>query len=86
MPVALAQPLGRALVGSGTDHGGELGLNEGLVDGLGSLADPVVHLRNLECIQDLQQCRLIKGHRALCPFASTISRGLADHRTVAASA
>jgi transposase len=29
--------------------------------------------------------RLVKGHRALCRFASTISRGLADHRTVAPS-
>jgi hypothetical protein len=26
----------------------------------------------LECVQDLQQCRLVKGHRALCRFASAI--------------
>jgi hypothetical protein len=85
MPVALGQPLGRALVGCGADHAGELGLDKGLVDGLGGLTDAVIDLRDLECIQNLQQCRLVKGHRALCPFASTISRGLADHRTVAAS-
>jgi ClpP class serine protease len=59
-------------MGSGTDHLGELGLDQGLVDGLGGLADAVIDLRDLECVQDLQQCRLVKGHRALCPFARTI--------------
>ena len=58
---------------TGADHGGELSLNEGLVDRLGGLTDPVIDLRGRECVQDLQQCRLIKGHRALCPFASTIA-------------
>ena len=56
-----------------------------LVDRLGGLADPLVDLRGLECIQDFQPCRLVKGHRALCPFAKTIGVGLADHRTVAAN-
>jgi hypothetical protein len=70
--VALGQPLRRPLVGGSADHGGELGLDEGLVDGLGGLADAVVHLRRLECVQDLQQGRLVKGHRGLGPFASTI--------------
>ena len=73
MPVALGQPLGRALVRGGADHAGELGLDQGLVDGLGGLADAVIDLRGLECVQDLQQCRLVKGHRALCPFARTIA-------------
>ena len=36
-------------------------------------ADAVVDLRRLQCVQDLQQCRLVKGHRALCPFARTIA-------------
>jgi hypothetical protein len=70
--VALGQPLGCPLVGGGTDHRGELGLDQGLVDGLGGLADAVVDLCGRECVQDLQQCRLVKGHRALCPFARTI--------------
>jgi ClpP class serine protease len=56
----------------GADHGRELGLDEGLVDGLGGLTDAVINLRDRECVQDLQQCRLVKGHRALCPFARTI--------------
>jgi hypothetical protein len=43
-----------------------------LVDGLGGLADAVIDRRDLQCVQDLQQCRLVKGHRALCPFARTI--------------
>jgi hypothetical protein len=70
--VALGQPLGCPLVWGSADHAGQLGLDEGLVDGLGGGADAVIDLRGLECVQDLQQCRLIKGHRALCPFASTI--------------
>jgi RNA polymerase sigma-70 factor, ECF subfamily len=86
MAVALGETGVGALMGCSADHVGELGLDQGLVDGLGSLADAVIDLRGRECIQDLQQCRLVKGHRALCPFARTISRGLADHRTVATSA
>jgi hypothetical protein len=64
VPVALRQPIMAALVRRGADHGGELGLDEGLVDGLGGLADAVVDLGGLECVQDLQQCRLVEGHRA----------------------
>jgi hypothetical protein len=62
--VALGQALWAALMGAGADHGRELGLDQGLVDGLGGLADPVVDLCDRECVQDLQQCRLVKGHRA----------------------
>jgi hypothetical protein len=51
--VALGQSLRRALVGSSTDHAGELGFDQGLVDGLGGLADAVVDVRGLECVQDL---------------------------------
>jgi len=72
MAVALGQPLRRPLVWSGADHVRELGLDEGLVDGLGGLADAIVDLRGLECVQDFDECRLVKCHRALCPFASTI--------------
>jgi hypothetical protein len=32
--------------------GDEFGLDQGLVDGLGGLADAVTHLRSLECAQD----------------------------------
>jgi hypothetical protein len=62
--VALGQPLRAALVRGGADHRGELGLDQRLVDGLGGLADAVIDLSGLECVQDLQQCRLVKGHRA----------------------
>jgi hypothetical protein len=37
----------------GADHRGELGLDQGLVDRLGRLADAVIDLRDLECVQDL---------------------------------
>jgi hypothetical protein len=70
--VALGQPIGRPLMRGGADHSRELGLDEGLIDGLGGLANTVVDLGDRECVQDLQQCRLVKGHRALCPFARTI--------------
>jgi hypothetical protein len=72
MPIALGQPSLGALMRSGTDHGRELSLDERLVDRLGGLTDPIIDLRSLQCVQDLQQCRLVKGHRALCPFARTI--------------
>jgi ClpP class serine protease len=84
--VALRQPLRSALVGSGPDHGRELGLDQGLVDGLGGLTDAVIHLRDLECVQDFDECRLVKGHRALRPFARTIAVvWLTIARTVAPS-
>jgi hypothetical protein len=73
MTVALGQPRLGPLMRGGADHAGELGFDQGLVDSLGGLADAVIDLRCLECVQDLQQCRLVKGHRALCPFASTIA-------------
>jgi hypothetical protein len=72
MAIALGQPVGRPLMRGGTDHVGEFSFDERLVDGLGGLADAVIHVRGRECVQDLQQCRLVKGHRALCPFARTI--------------
>jgi hypothetical protein len=59
-------------LGGGADHACELGLDQGLIDRLSGLADAIVHLCGLQCVQDLQQGRLVKGHRALCPFASTI--------------
>jgi hypothetical protein len=64
VPVALGNAGLGALVGGGADHLGELGLDQGLVDRLGGLTDAVVNLRGRESVQDLQQCRLVKGHRA----------------------
>jgi hypothetical protein len=46
-----AGPAGTRCAGwGGADHLGELGLDEGLVDGLGGLADAVIHLRGRECV------------------------------------
>ena len=73
----------RALVRQGTNDRAELGLDQGLIDRLGRLADPVIDLGGLQCIQDFQQGRLVQGHRVLCPSARTIGVGLADHHTVA---
>jgi len=48
--VALGRPLRRALVWGSADHRGELGLDQGLVDGLGGLTDAVVNLGDRECV------------------------------------
>jgi hypothetical protein len=49
------------LVRCGADHGGDLGFDERVVDGLSSQADAVIDLRGLEGVQDLQRCGLVKG-------------------------
>jgi hypothetical protein len=41
MTIALGEASLGALVGGGADHRGELGLDQGLVDGLGGLTDAV---------------------------------------------
>jgi hypothetical protein len=71
--VALRQPLRAALVGSGADHRGELGLDEGLVDGLGGLADPIVNVRSLECVQSFQGLPTVQTGRGP-PCACVFSR------------
>jgi hypothetical protein len=48
--IALGQPLRRALVWASANRRGELGLDQGLVDGLGGLTDTVVNLGDRECI------------------------------------
>ena len=66
----------------GTDHRGELGLDQGLVDRFGRLAHPVTDLGDRECPRHLEQGRLVQGHRVSCPSARTLV-GLADRHTVA---
>jgi hypothetical protein len=56
------------------DHRGELGLDEGLVDGVSGLRDAVVDLRRRECVHDLQQCRLVKGRPAFVSFRDNYRR------------
>jgi hypothetical protein len=55
-----------------TNYGAELGPDQGLVDRLDHLADPVIDLGGLQCFQDFQQCRLVQAHRVLVPSARTI--------------
>ena len=47
------------------------GNDEALRFGSWARADAVIDVRGLECVQDLQQCRLVKD-RAVCPFSCTI--------------
>ena len=63
MTVALPGPGLGAFVWFGTDHRGQLGLDQRLVDGRRRLPDPVGHIGLLDRIQDLQQGRLRQGHR-----------------------
>ena len=45
------------------DHRGELGLDQRLVERLGGGADAVVNVGGLQCLKQLEQGRLIQGHR-----------------------
>ena len=55
----------RALVRRGADRFGELGLDQGLADGFGGLADAVADIGDLECVQGFEQGRLVQGHRVV---------------------
>ena len=54
-----------AFVQGGADRVGELGFDQRLVDRLGGLTDAVTDIGDLECVQDLEQGRLIQGHRVV---------------------
>src|SRR5438046_9786760 len=71
-----------ALVRQRADHRTELSFYQRPVDRPGRLADPVINLSGLHCLQDFQQGRLVQGHRVLS-FRENHWRGLADHHTVA---
>jgi hypothetical protein len=58
-----------------TDHRGQLGLDQRLIDRLGRLPDPVINLGGLQCIQNLKQCRLVQGHRVSVSFRENHWRG-----------
>ena len=62
-PVALIDPHLGALVRAGANHRGQLRVDQRLIDGLGGLLDPISGIGIAECIQHLQQGRLIQGHR-----------------------
>jgi hypothetical protein len=70
--VALSSAGLGALMRAGTDHRGELGLDQGLVDRGGRRPDAVVDIGGLQCLQHLEQGSLLQGHRVLCPSARTI--------------
>ena len=55
------------------DHRTELGLDQRLIGSFGRLANPVVNLGGLECLQDFKQGRLVQGHRVLCPGGSAVT-------------
>ncbi len=52
-----------ALVRAGADHRGQLGLDQRLIQRLGRRPDSIVNLGGLQCLQQLEQGRLVQGHR-----------------------
>jgi hypothetical protein len=70
-------------MGHRSDHRGQLGLDQSLVDRRCCLLDPVFDIGALERLEHVEQGRLIQSHRVVCPFARTIGVGLADHHTMA---
>jgi hypothetical protein len=61
--VALGGAALGALVPAGADHRGELRLDQRLIQRLGRGPDAVVDLGGFQCLEELQQGRLVKGHR-----------------------
>jgi hypothetical protein len=47
----------------GADHRGQLGLDQGLVERLGGGADAVVDVSGFQCLEELEEGRLVQGHR-----------------------
>ena len=82
MPVALRQPRVGALVGPGADYRGQFGLDQRLIDRRRCCSDPFLDIGALEHFEQLEQERLIQGHRVES-FRENHWRGLADHHTVA---
>ena len=52
-----------ALTGRGANHRGQLRLDQRLIQRLGRRPNAVVNLGGLQCLQQLQQGRLVQGHR-----------------------
>jgi hypothetical protein len=61
-----------ALVRAGADHRGQLRLDQRLIDRRGRRPDPSSTSTALQCLQHLEQGRLVQGNRVLCPSARTI--------------
>ncbi len=70
--------------GGGADRRGQLGLDQGPGRSFGCLSHPVTNLGDRECLQHLEQGRLVQGHRVSCPSTRTLV-GLADRHTAAPS-
>jgi hypothetical protein len=52
-----------ATVRAAADHRGQLRLDQRLIERLGGGADAVVNLGGLECLEEVEQGRLIQGRR-----------------------
>lgn len=71
------------LMRAGTDHRGQLRIDQRLVDRPGSRADPFLDACVLEFLEQLEQGRLIQGHRVFVSFRENHWRGLTDRHTMA---
>jgi hypothetical protein len=73
MPIAQGRPCIGPLVWAGAGHGGQLGLDQRLIDRRRCLPDPVFDIRSLQRLEHLKQGRLVQSHRVVCPSARTIA-------------
>jgi len=62
-PVALSGAGVSALVRAGADERGQLRVDQRLVERLDRRADPLIDIGDLQCLEELEQGRLIQGHR-----------------------
>jgi hypothetical protein len=62
-PLRCAVRSGVRSCGPGADHRGELGVDQGLVQRLGRATDAVADVGGLERLEQLEQGRLVQGHR-----------------------
>jgi hypothetical protein len=70
--IALRRPGVAAFVRAGADHRRQFGLDQSLVDRRCRLLDPVFDIGALECLEHIDQGRLVQSHRVTCPSARTI--------------
>jgi hypothetical protein len=52
----------------GADYRGQLGFDQRLIQRLGRRSDPLIDVGNFQCLEQLEQGRLVQGHRVAFLF------------------
>ena len=82
MSVALVAAFRGTLVQGGADRIGELGLDQRLIHRLRGVADTIADIGDLECVKNVEQGRLVQGHR-VAPLYEFLWRDHAERHAVA---